>query len=124
MFRLSLVFIAIMLNVSLLSAQSSVSTSNMMSFAGESLEALENSTRSVYTDQENKICFIDFQNLNINLNEIIVRDKSGKVVMEDKVFDLPVDTIYEIHLDQLKGGEYSVELKSFTKIITKGITVK
>lgn len=124
MFRLSLVFTAITLSVSLLSAQSSVSTSNMMSFAGESLEALENSTRSVYTDQENKICFIDFQSLNINLNEIIVRDKSGKVVMEDKVFDLPVDTIYEIHLDQLKGGEYSVELKSFTKIITKGITVK
>lgn len=124
MFRLSLVFTAITLSVSLLSAQSSVSTSNMMSFAGESVEALENSTRSVYTDQENKICFIDFQSLNINLNEIIVRDKSGKVVMEDKVFDLPVDTIYEIHLDQLKGGEYSVELKSFTKIITKGITVK
>jgi hypothetical protein len=108
-----------------LSAQSSVQTNNnMMSFSGESVASLENSTRSVYTDQENKICFIDFQSLNINLNEIIVRDKSGKVVMEDKVFDLPVDTIYEIHLDQFKGGEYSVELKSFTKTITKGITVK
>ncbi|NJK82966.1 MAG: hypothetical protein HC912_03260 [Saprospiraceae bacterium] len=123
MFKLSLVFTAILFSVCLLSAQSS-QTNNMMSFSGESVEALENSTRSIYTDQENKICFVDFQSLNINLNEIIVRDKSGAIVMEDKVFDLPVDTIYEIHLDQLKGGNYSVELKSFTKVIVKEITVR
>lgn len=79
---------------------------------------------SIFIDAEEKICYVDFQSLNVNLDAILIKDESGEVVKDEKVFDLPVDTIYELDLSDLKSGEYAIELRSFGKIITQEVTVK
>lgn len=124
MYRFSLVFVLVS-TAYLLSAQDVViPTENMMSFTSTSSEKVSASSKPFFTDTDNKIFFIDFQSFNVNLNEIIVKDQSGKVVLEEKVFDLPVDTIYELDLTKFKSGKYAVELKSFAKTIRQNVVVK
>ncbi|MEM8523087.1 MAG: DUF3244 domain-containing protein [Bacteroidota bacterium] len=106
-----------------LSAQTEDSK-QMMSFAGEEIETVEATAKSFFVDEDSQTYFIDFQNLNVNLNAIVVKDESGKVVVDDKVFDLPVDTIYELDLSRLAKGRYKVELQSFSKVIRKSITLR
>lgn len=106
--------------ITFLSAQAEINVENLevMSFADDSQR------KSCYVDAENKIFFVDFQSLNVNLDVIIVKDEEGNVVKDEKVFDLPVDTIYELNLADLKSGQYAVELRSYGKVIKQSITVK
>ncbi|MCI5083412.1 MAG: DUF3244 domain-containing protein [Saprospiraceae bacterium] len=102
------------------------------SLAAKGGEALENSNLKeipadnwdIFADDENKIYYVDFESLNITLSDIVVKSESGSVVLKDDVFDLPVDTIYEIDLSDAKKGTYKIELRSFTSIIRKTIEVK
>lgn len=79
---------------------------------------------SVYADAENKLYYIDFQAINVNLNDIIVKNEAGAVVYKDHVLDLPVDVIYELDLSSYPVGTYSIELRSFTSIIKKEVEVE
>ncbi len=119
-----LLLAALLLTTSILSAQEAIPTKNMMSFTTPSSEAINGTTQSFFADTGSKVFFIDFQSLSVNLNEIIVKDELGSVILEDKVFDLPVDTIYELDLTKFKRGKYAIELKSFTSTIHKNVTVK
>ncbi|MEN0046883.1 MAG: DUF3244 domain-containing protein [Bacteroidota bacterium] len=121
MFKFSLALTLSLFFYCSLSAQQS---NQMMSFAGEEVETVEATAKSFFVDEESQTYFIDFQNLNVNLNAIVVKDESGKVVLDDKVFDLPVDTIYELDLSRLAKGRYKVELQSFSKVIKKSITLR
>lgn len=96
----------------------------MMSFTDENTEGLSKETKSFYTDQTKKTCYIDFQSLNVNLNAIVLKDASGNVLKEEKVFDLPVDTIYELDLSEFESGSYEIELQSFSKVIKKTVLLK
>ena len=42
----------------------------------------------------------------------------------DDVFELPVNTIYELDFSQYGSGTYNIELRSFTGIIRKTISIK
>ena len=75
-------------------------------------------------DEENKVYYIDFESLKINLSDIIVKDQSGRVILKDDVFELPVNTIYELDFSQYGSGTYNIELRSFTGIIRKTISIK
>jgi len=52
----------------------------------------------------------------------VTRD-NGEVVLRDQVFDLPVDTIYEIDFNQYGEGTYTIELRSFTDVISRKVTI-
>ena len=79
---------------------------------------------SLYADEENQIYYIDFENLTINLSNIIVKNGEGEVIFKEDVFDLPVNSIYEIDYANFESGEYQLELRSFTGIIRKTISIK
>ncbi len=79
---------------------------------------------SFYQDEENQTYYIDFESINFNLHNIIVKNQSGEIVVQEDVSKLPVDAIYELDLNPYGKGEYDVELQSFTKKITKKVTIK
>ena len=107
-------------------------TATAQSLASKSGEAIESSKLKeiqadnwdIFADDENKIYYIDFESLNITLSDIVVKNESGSIVLKDDVFDLPVNTIYEIDLSDNKKGTYKIELRSFTSVIRKSIHVK
>ena len=79
---------------------------------------------SFFFDAENKIYYIDFETISLNLTKVRVVSKDGKAVISDNVADLPVNTIYELDCSQLKKGAYTVELHAYTEIIKKEVTIK
>lgn len=76
---------------------------------------------SIFADQDNQLYFIDFEQLAVNLNEIVVKDASGQVIWQDQVFDLPVNTIYELDFSQYQTGDYLIELRAYTGVIRKQV---
>ena len=66
-----------------LSAQVTL-TAKGVSFAEETeeLEEFQDDSWSLYADEENKVYYIDFESLKINLSDIIVKDQNGRVHFE------------------------------------------
>ena len=80
---------------------------------------------SFYTDAENRMLYIDFEKINVNLNGIVVKNKEGKVVFkDDALWDLPVNTIYEVDFSKEPQGDYVVEVRTFTTTLRKTVTIK
>lgn len=79
---------------------------------------------SFYEDQDNKVYYIDFENLKVNLNDISVLDEQGQVVMREDVAGLPVNTIYELDMSRFAPGPYTVSLRSHNGVINKRIEVR
>lgn len=105
-------------------AQSIASVDENIFTTNYELTELTDDTWSIYKDEENKICYIDFEKINFNLSEIIVKNDDGDVLIKDDVLDLPVNTIYEIDLSEYGAGNYHVELRSFTGIIREEVNIK
>jgi hypothetical protein len=79
---------------------------------------------SLFTDRENSMVYIDFEKINVNLNGLVVKDKEGKVVFkDDALWQLPVNTIYEVDFSKLPKGDYSIELKSFTATLKQDVAI-
>jgi hypothetical protein len=108
---------------SLLSAQSSANISNEFVAKGFSLTEITDQDWSFYSDEENQIYYIDFEKITFNLNEIVVFDDQQNVVFKEEVFDLPVNTIYELDLKPYGKGEFFIEIRSFTNFIKKEVKV-
>ncbi len=87
------------------------------------LKELTKGEWSFFVDEETNIYFIDFELIKENLKEIIITDPSGKIVYRDELWDLPVNTIYEIDFNQIGPGEYTVELHSYTHVYRKEVTI-
>lgn len=111
------------ISFSSLSAQSTASTSLNVETATKSSPAGSASDWSFYLDKENKVYFIDFETINVNLSDIKVTDQEGQVLLTDKLWDLPVDTIYEVSFKDFKPGSYKIELRSYTGVIEKEVVV-
>jgi len=105
-------------------AQASTSTSKGFTAKGITLTEAEDQDWSIYNDEENNIYFIDFEKINFNLSEVVVFDQSNEVVFKEDVFDLPVNTIYELDFKPFGAGEFKIELRSFTKYIQKDVSVR
>ena len=75
-------------------------------------------------DVENRVLYVDFAAVSEHIIELnILRD--GKLMMQDKVDDLPDSTIYEVNLEVIREGTYIVELVMDKDIkIQKEITVQ
>ncbi|MFK7932351.1 MAG: hypothetical protein AB8G22_02505 [Saprospiraceae bacterium] len=85
---------------------------------------IKDNNEAFFVDADNETYFIDFESLSVNLSELVVKDEAGSVVFKDDVFDLPVNTIYEIDYSEYIAGDYEVELRSFTGVMRKKISVK
>lgn len=100
-------------------AQTSVSSEDIQS--STDFEIQDN--WSFFGDAENDVLFIDFENLSVNLSDIVIKDQSGATVFSEEVLDLPVNTIFEIDLSTFKNGQYEIELKSFTGTMRRKLIV-
>jgi Domain of unknown function (DUF3244) len=79
---------------------------------------------SIFTDKQNNMVYVDFEKINVNLSGVNVRDNAGQIVFkDDSVWQLPVNTIYEVDLSKFPKGEYTVELKTFTSSLKKKVNV-
>ena len=105
-------------------AQSIASVGENSYASNFTLTELPDENWSFYKDEENQLYFIDFEKINYNLSEIIVKNENGEILIQDDVLDLPVNTIYEIDLSEFGAGDYHVELRSFTGIIRKEVNIK
>ena len=109
---------------SLVSFAQSSSFGSATASAASGLLELNNDSWAFYADEENKVYYIDFESLNVNLSDISVRRKNGEVVMREDVFELPVNTIYEIDFNQFGAGQYDIELRSFTGVIRRSVSIQ
>lgn len=78
---------------------------------------------SIYSDDENQTYFIDFEKLSFNLSDIVVKNEEGEIVFKEDVYDLPVNSIYELDASEFAKGKYVMELRSFTGVIKKSISI-
>ena len=79
---------------------------------------------SIFTDKQNNMVYVDFEKINVNLSGVNVRDNQGQIIFKDEgIWQLPVNTIYELDMSKYPKGEYTVELKTFTTALKKKITV-
>ncbi|MFN7117943.1 MAG: hypothetical protein ACK4TA_14170 [Saprospiraceae bacterium] len=76
---------------------------------------------TIFADAENKLYYIDFETLKVNVSDVLVRNEKGELVWKDHVFNLPVNTIYELDFSRFKAGTYEIELRTFTGAIRKKI---
>jgi hypothetical protein len=86
----------------------------------------EKNNWAIFTDVEKKLIYIDFEKIPVNVSEVSVRDVNNKILFRDPtVWELPVNTIYEVDFAAFPKGDYALELRSFTGAITKRhITLK
>ena len=80
---------------------------------------------SFYTDNENQMLYIDFEKIDVNLSSVSVKDANSKMVFKDEnLWQLPVNTIYELDFSNKPKGQYTIELRTFTATLKKVITIK
>ncbi|HMN88590.1 MAG TPA: hypothetical protein PKD70_04915 [Saprospiraceae bacterium] len=90
----------------------------------QELKELTNNDWTLYADEENKLYYIDFESLRVNVSDVVVKNRAGEVLYRDNVFSLPVNTIYELDFSKYKAGQYEIELRTFTGVIRKSVQVK
>ncbi len=88
------------------------------------LKELTNIDWSFFMDEERNVYFIDFETINVNLSDLVVKNMEGKIIMKDELWKLPVDTIYELDFSHFGSGTYDVELRSFTGVLRKTVSIK
>jgi len=114
----------VVLSISFLSAQGSASVNTKKPNILEPSQFTTSTDEwAFYFDNENKVYYIDFESINVNLSDIKLFNQAGEMVKSDKLWDLPVNTIYELDIHDLKPGNYKIELRSYTGVIEREITL-
>lgn len=63
-----------------------------------------------FTDPENKVYYIDFEATRSTVIQVQLWKNQDKLVTNEITDGLPYNTIYELKIDSLTPGEYSIEL--------------
>lgn len=80
---------------------------------------------SFYEDEENKLYLIDLETIPHNIQDIVVLNSYNKeIIWEESVFDLPVNSIYELDYSKYPKGKYQIELRSISGILKKEIEIE
>lgn len=120
----STAFLAFLFISNSASAQLLSSNSNGKLVNNFTIQNVENNDWMIYTDAENHVVYIDFEKINTNLNVVSVKNSNGQIVFkDDNLWQLPVNTIYEIDCKKFTVGDYTLELKSFTTSCSRTIHV-
>lgn len=91
---------------------------------------LENLPKEAWSFQQNKagnLLYIDFEILGSKMERMTLQSTQNKTILmaDNHLFDLPINTIYELNLEKLPLGTYLVELYTITgDIIQKEIVVQ
>ncbi len=75
-------------------------------------------------DPDGNICFIDFMKIDGYAKQLVVKDENGNVVLDEAVWELPENTMYELDYDDYKSGKYTVEIQTYKTAIKQKIEVK
>ncbi|MGH1336931.1 MAG: hypothetical protein ACRBFS_12475 [Aureispira sp.] len=107
------------------STNSSLASTDAVDWANFEKE-LHKENWSFHTNKENKLLYIDFETLGGKMSRLVLKSAQEKVVVEDNhLFDLPVNTIYEVNLENLERGSYFVELYTYDhQVIKKEINIQ
>ena len=105
-------------------AQASADKDQRFTAKGFILEESIDQDWSIYNDEENNTYYIDFEKIAFNLSEVVVLNENNEEVFKEEVFDLPVNTIYELDFNSFGSGSFRIELRSFTKFIQKEVFIK
>lgn len=108
-----------LLTTGILNAQTSVNTNSTA--ASLTLTPAE---ETFFEDVSNQVIYIDFETVNVNLSDIKVKNAAGEIVLKDELWSLPVNTIYELDYSTYEPGDYEIEIRSFTGIMRKTVSVK
>lgn len=81
----------------------------------------EASTWTLFEDQLEKSFYIDFDSFNLNLKEVLIKNIQGDVIYRKKVYELPVDAIYELNFSDYPSGYYTIEVHSFINVFSKSV---
>jgi len=77
-----------------------------------------------YKDPDNNVLLIDFKEVSSKLSKITV-SQSGQLLMEDRVGDLAIDSIYEVDMNTYGKGAYTITLVTIEdKEIAEEIIIK
>jgi hypothetical protein len=81
---------------------------------------------TIHTNMEQKTVYIDFKALGGNMSKLALINKANMetVIMDDRLYDLPSNTIYEISLAKLTKGSYSLELHTYNSVIKEEINIQ
>lgn len=79
----------------------------------------------IHTDLSKKVVYVDFEELGGKMKTIQLKDQKNAVLLEDDtLFDLPVNTIYEISLKDLSEDIYFIELHTYNGVYRQEIKLK
>ncbi|MEM6724406.1 MAG: hypothetical protein AAF598_10240 [Bacteroidota bacterium] len=86
------------------------------------IEADDNS-KIFFTDPDSKICYIDFEAVNGFAKHLLVK-KGQQVLIDEALWELPTNTIYELDFESFNSGEYQIELYTYKTVVKKSLDVK
>ena len=118
-------FVFLMVCLPLFTSAQTTSTSSQINLNENNVQTTTTDPEwSFYSNDEARTYFIDFEKINVNLSDVIVKDEHGEILIKDNVYQLPVDTIYEVDFSPFGAGIYSIELRTFTGTIEQQINIK
>ncbi len=122
--KICLAVITLLGACNLLDAQTSAIADNrIIDLTSSEIPINEGDNWTFYLDSESKIYYIDFETISVNLSDVEVKNDLGETVLKDELWDLPVNTIYELDFTNFRSGKYKIELRSYTGMITREITI-
>ncbi|MEM6725279.1 MAG: hypothetical protein AAF598_14660 [Bacteroidota bacterium] len=86
------------------------------------IEADDNS-KIFFTDPDSKICYIDFEAVNGFAKHLLVKE-GQTVIIDEALWELPTNTIYELDFESFNSGEYQIELYTYKTVVKKSLEVK
>lgn len=108
-----------------LSAQELMASTNEAPLEATTLHIVADDDSGIFfTDPENKVCFIDFSEINGYAKHLYVKDKSNNMIIDEVLWDLPENSIYELDFEEYTKGNYKIELHTYSSIINKKLDVR
>ena len=77
----------------------------------------------LFESKDDKKILIDFESIKSTVSDIRIKTETDDVEFTDVVVDLPQDAIYELDFSMLSEGSYTIEVRTFTEVLTKKITI-
>ena len=70
--------------------------------------------KAVYQSDDGTKVFIDFNEIPVNLKSIQVLNSNGDIFVNKVVFELPVNSLFEIDSTEFPGADLVLEIQTFT----------
>ncbi len=130
MYRLNVIFTILTISFFFsssfsLSAQDLIASANEAPLEATTLHIVADDDSGIFfTDPENKLCFIDFSEINGYAKHLYVKNQTGDMIIDEAVWDLPENSIYELDFEEYTKGNYKIELHTYSSIINKKLDVR